>query len=94
MTPTISEVLGEMKSALDAYRDGKSAMRLPHVELALYHMLRHYQDDLPDLDDDSGFHKAFRQRDILPSGDLDMVVWHLLAQSDLFWQILESYDVT
>lgn len=35
------------------------------------------------------FHKWFRQTDVLPEAELDMVAWHLIHASKGFWSVLE-----
>jgi len=63
-------------------RDGSS-----NIERALYHILKENQAILPPLND--RFHKTFRQVDVTDSPHVDMVIWHLLNESALFWTILE-----
>lgn len=58
---------------------------------ALYSMLKYYKDKLPDLDD--YFHKSFRQTDIIDDdteGTTDYVIWLLLCQSKLFWELYKE----
>lgn len=49
-------------------------------------ILRLLEEDL------SGYwlHKALRQIDVTECGDMDMVIYHLLHQSTLFWKLLEE----
>lgn len=58
------------------------------VDAALWHALRLWRDKLPELD--GYFHKAFRQCDVLGNGDADMVMWHLLDGSELFWKVFNG----
>lgn len=58
-----------------------------NVEAALYHVLSANLEHLPPLEDDYNFVKSFRTFDVTDSGHIDMVIWHLLNQSKLFWEI-------
>lgn len=63
------------------------------AERALYLLLVEYKDRLPpleDMEDYEYFHKAFRQVDVLDSGKMDMVVYHLLHHSRFFWFACEE----
>lgn len=76
MTKKQNETLDRFLSLLEERSTCKS------VDRALWHLLCEYRDRLPVLD--GYFHKAFRQCDVLPSGKLDMVAWHLIQASTLF----------
>lgn len=40
------------------------------------------------------FHKAFRQVDVTPDGNLDMAYWCLLQQVEIFWDLaMEFYAI-
>ena len=60
------------------------------IDCALWHSLNLWKDDLPPLDD--GFHKKFRQVNVTDSGHGDMIIWHLLDASELFWDLLEQVE--
>lgn len=63
------------------------------IERALLNFMMAFKDRWPVIvsDDDAAYmHKAFRQVDILESGELDMVAWHLLNEAEVFWDVLRS----
>lgn len=66
-------------------------------ERALYLLLLEYRDRMPPLetrDDYVYFHKCFRQCDVMDTGNMDMVFWHLLKYSTCFWHVCEEvFDV-
>lgn len=66
-------------------RDGKGQ----GVERALFLMLDRNRHRLPALD--GRFHKTFRQCDVLESAEEDVVVWNLLYDSRLFWELFKIY---
>ena len=61
-----------------------------YTERALWHMLTRWKDELPEIVPGDWFHKAFRQVDVLGSGEEDMVVWCLLYDVTIFWDIYEK----
>ena len=85
-------ILTEFDAALLVCRDEKPQH---FADRALYHALRRWQTELPVPD--HYFHKAFRQCDVVDTtvahggGHGDMVLWCLLSQSKLFWQIFEKH---
>lgn len=65
----------------------KRSMACGGADRALFILLNKNRDKLPALDD--YFHKAFRQIDVTDSGTTDMVIWHLLGGSELFWKCFD-----
>ena len=65
-----------------------------YADRALYHALLRWEDSIPPLEQlkeqDTNFHKIFRQTDVTESGHTDMIIWCLLEQSQVFWQIYEK----
>ena len=61
-------------------------------ERALFYLLDAYQKDLPDLSNPEWFHKAFRQTDVTGNGKIDMAIWLLIGQSDVVWDVLETFN--
>lgn len=59
-----------------------------HADRALWHLLKRWQKELPDLDE--RFHKSFRQCDITSDGETDMAIWNLLGGSRRFWRLFEA----
>lgn len=39
------------------------------------------------------FHKAFRQMDVTKTGYMDMVIWILLDEAELFWELIEKHNI-
>lgn len=64
------------------------------VDSALLRLLKVHKEYINGLieSDSTGawFHKAFRQTDVTPSGDIDMAIWYLLQEAPLFWQIVKD----
>lgn len=63
-----------------------------NVDRALYNLLTRFEDELPPLN--NYFHKAFRQIDCVDTragGYMDMAIWFLLNESELFWELFEEY---
>lgn len=58
------------------------------ADRALYLMLEKHIDELPSYDD--RFIKMFRQCDITDCGKSDMVIYHLLNQSEKFWKVADK----
>lgn len=52
-------------------------------------LLEEYKSQIKNIDADY-FHKCFRQCDVLNSGRMDMVMWHALHLSELFWKLLRK----
>lgn len=81
---------------LDKRTSGKANDDASVTDRALFLLLKHFRDDLPPLEspaDYQYFHKAFRQVDVLPSGELDMVAWLLLSRSGgVFWEVFEAIE--
>lgn len=65
------------------------------VDKALFIILEKHkktlQQILSDCDGPTQFHKIFRQADVIDC-TTDMVIWHLLHASDLFWIIYEQLE--
>lgn len=60
-----------------------------NVERALYHLLLLNRDHIEDLIEDVNyFHKAFRQIDVTETGEMDMAIYALLDEAEIFWSIL------
>jgi hypothetical protein len=46
-----------------------------------------------DIETPYRFHKMFRQGNVTPSAYLDVVIWHLIGSSKLFWNFFkEDFD--
>lgn len=63
---------------------GDETQNTTGVDRELYLLLHKYQGVLPEPDEN--FHKAFRQMDITDDGNVDMQIWKLLHESDIFWK--------
>ena len=79
--------------AIISYMD--SADDSTHTDRALVCMLRRWFDELPEYED-GYYHKMFRQTDVVDDtgrgGYTDMVFWHLLHESRLFWEAAAPRD--
>lgn len=63
------------------------------LERGLYLLLKAFADDLPEIN--GYFHKSFRQTDVIDIGDhgaIDMAIWHLLQESEIFWRVFGRFD--
>lgn len=59
------------------------------IERVLYLLMTEHREAMPALetpDQHAYFHKAFRQVDVMHNGRMDMVFYHLLSHSTLFWK--------
>ena len=79
----IDRLLSRMEEEIEA-----GGSKASPVEKALWHALRFWRNDLPELD--GYFHKAFRQTDVLDCADANMILWHLLDGSKLFWKLFNE----
>ncbi len=81
----------KIKKVLKLYDTASYAAKSP-VDRALWHMLKRWEDKLPEMlpDDPEWFHRAFRQVDVLPTGNEDMVVYCLLINRKMFWEIFNK----
>lgn len=61
----------------------KSVDKNYNLNRALWRLLNKHKEELPQADD--YFHKAFRQIDVIDE-TTDGVIWHLLCESQLFWE--------
>lgn len=77
---TIEQMLDEYYNLRDNARS---------VDKALFTLLERHKKNLPELHDPTQFHKTFRQTDVI-DGTTDIVIWHLLHASNLFWTIYEE----
>lgn len=75
------ERLGKLLDSMDKATKGGNKK----IDRALWHLLKQYENELPDLGD--YFHKAFRQADVTGNGHTDMAIWNLLYHSSLFWEL-------
>lgn len=63
------------------------------AERALYLLLLEHRDRMPALETEEQyqyFHKAFRQVDVMDTGNMDLVFYNLLHYSQLFWLACEE----
>lgn len=66
--------------------------RIDSSERPLYFLLLEYRNKMPPLetqDDYEDFHKQFRQVDVV-NENIDMVIYHLLSNSQMFWCACEE----
>ena len=67
-------------------------------ERALYFILQEYEKKITGLieHDQTGewFHKAFRQIDVTEKSNIDLAIWTLLKNANLFWKIIHENDKT
>lgn len=61
------------------------------VDTALFTLLERHKKNLPELQNPTQFHKTFRQADVIDC-TTDIVMWHLLHASNLFWTIYEELE--
>ena len=86
--PRLRKILADMSVSEDASR----------MDRALYLMLTRWLDEIPDYDPEypGQFVKMFRQIDVVDEetgqGEMDMVIWHLLNSTSLFWDIAKQFD--
>ncbi len=67
----------------------KEAKESPQ-DTALWHLLKDNIETLPCID--GYFHKAFRQVDVCNNGHVDMAIYHLLQQSNTFWECFRKLE--
>ena len=82
--PILRGIIDKMDAAENATR----------VDRMLVLMLERWFDEIPEFEADN-FHKMFRQADVVDfkgGGEMDMVIWHLLHESNLFWEIAAPRD--
>ena len=86
--PRLRKILADM----DAW---EGASRLDRT---LYLMLKRWVDEIPDYDPENpgNFVKMFRQIDVVDEengqGEMDLVIWHLLNCTELFWHFTKQFD--
>jgi len=57
---------------------------------ALLHLLRSCEGKFAYDADDNIFHKQFRQQDVAGDANIDMAIWWLMRNSDVFWSVFSD----
>ena len=70
--------------------DKAISRKIHNADSALLILLKKYENNLPEeIDDIDWFHKMFRQIDITEEPMMDEVIWHLIGDSDVFFDVYE-----
>lgn len=87
--PKLRKIIEKMDRLV---RDSGKATRADSILLL---MLKRWEDEIPEYNE-VFFHKQFRQTDVVDNengqGEMDMVIWHLLHESSLFWEAAAPRD--
>lgn len=89
MSKTLEEVPEEVSALLARFAEMVDATNFPD-DRALLHLLRSCEGKFGYNADENMFQKQFRQQNITGNAHVDMAIWLLMRNSDVFWSAFKN----